>query len=704
MSIKITVKPTQMRTILFWFRYKCIPSGRWLLMLWLTISSVQAAPELEAKIEAELEKYLQLTTSDQPAAADLLKKIGPQITELTPIATKVRYNSYLATTLSSDKKYQEVDKLLQQNWQWAEQTQDADIWAEVLADHLQDSWSRGENAKAVTFLEPLLQYAAKATQNRIKYYAWNTAGSFQSWQGKYELALASYHQAYAGIEQDENPRTPLRKMYLKSSIASLHSSLRNYPLALKTVQEGLVESIKNPDLASFITDFYTQEGYIFVDLGETDAALDSYQKGMTWAIKQKNLYSQATFQNNIGDIYLRQRKLDLASSYFEKSLAFGKSKDDKYTIALATFNLGYIKVLKGEYAQGIAQMQAMITEFGTLGGKADLMAYLMEFADALRFAEQYKAEAETLRQYNQLSSEIFQNEREKQLNQLQEEFSAKEKTKEIAVLTQKNQLKEAEIERQNLQQEITMLVGVVVALASILLYLLYRKVRQANLKLKEVNDKLAFQSLRDPLTGLFNRRSLLEHMERRQLSERRAPAPQATDGFILLDIDFFKHINDHYGHAAGDAVLIEIAKRLTTLTRNDDMVWRWGGEEFLILLRRVDMAALTQFTQRVLDIIGGDSFTFGKQQLQVTASAGFLTYPFSALDEQTLSWTKALQLADMALYLGKIHGRNRAYGLAKINKPYAQIATQLDTDLSVAIDQGLVEMVLVEGPAKEQQV
>ena len=233
------------------------------------------------------------------------------------------------------------------------------------------------------------------------------------------------------------------------------------------------------------------------------------------------------------------------------------------------------------------------------------------------------------------------------------------------------------------------------------MFLLYRKVRHANLKLKEVNDKLAYQSLRDPLTGLYNRRSLLEHMDRREHNERRVAAPELTDGFILLDIDFFKHINDHYGHAAGDAVLIEIARRLTELTRNEDMVWRWGGEEFLILLRRVDIKALANFTQRVLDTIGNSNITFEQQQIQVTASAGFLTYPFNDLDEETLTWPKALQLADMALYLGKVHGRNRAYGLSCLHQPYQEIAVQLETDLSLAIEKGLVDVVLVEGPARD---
>jgi len=702
MDINIKLNNTQMQQISLWLKQRWIPAVCQIFCLcWLNMALATTA--VDAKLETALDQYLQLTNTDREAAANLLQQLAPQVTELTPAATRVRYNSYLIGHKAEAQDQQAIDQLLQENWQLAEQHQDADIWAEVLAEHLVQFQNRGDTAKAVSYLEPLLQHAALATQPRIRYYAWHTAGSFQSWQGKYELALASYHQAYASIEQDENPRTPFRRMYLKTTIASLHGSLRNYPLAIETIRQGLAESKSNPDLAGHVANFYLQEGYLLVDLGELGAALQSYQQGLIWARKQNNPYEEALFQNNIGDIYMRQRKLDLATSFFEQSLAFGISSQSKLTEALARFNLGYVKVLQGDYQQGIAQMQAMVNEFGTLGGKAELLPYLLELADAHRVASQHQAEADVLRQYNQLSAEIFQTEREKQLNQLQEEFSAKEKTKEIAVLTQQNQLKAAQIERKNLQQKVTILIGIVIVLASSLVFLLYRKVRQTNRQLKEVNDKLAYQSLRDPLTGLLNRRSLLEQMELRQSGERRTAQMQLTDGFILLDIDFFKHINDHYGHAAGDAVLVEIARRLTGLTRSNDMVWRWGGEEFLILLRQVDMAALTTFTQRVLDEIANSSIHFGKQQLNVTASAGFLTYPFAGLDEQTLNWPKALQLADMALYLGKVHGRNRAYGLANLTQPYQEIATRLETDLSQAIEDGLVDIVLVEGPAKAPQ-
>lgn len=669
-------------------------------LLWLSCKVI-AAPAVDAHLESELDQYLQLTTQDRQAATAFLRQVSSQISPRTPDATKVRLNGLLISELELEKKFPEVERLLQQNWQIAEQQQDPDIWAEVLADHLNYYWNRGDYSKAVSFLDPLLQYAAQTSQIRVRYYAWNSAASFQTWQSKFELALASYHRAFEAIENDEHPRTAYRKMHLKSRMASLQTSLRNYPLAMKTIQEGLTESLSNPDLANFVADFYVQEGYVLTDLGELEAALHTNQLGLQWAQKIKDTNYEATFKNNIGDIYLRQRKLDSAKELFEQTLTFGKSVDDKATIALATFNLGYIQVLQGNYDQGIVIMQDVVQTLKSSMSLTELLGFLIEIADAHHFAEKYQAEAKVLREYNQLSSDLFQSEREKQLNQLQEEFSAKEKTKEIQVLTQKNQLNEVKIERQNLQQIVILLVAIVVVLASCLLFLLYRKVQQSNLKLKEANDKLAYQSLRDPLTGLYNRRSLLEHMERREHAERRSPTQELTDGFILLDIDFFKHINDHYGHAAGDVVLVEIARRLTELTRTEDMVWRWGGEEFLILLRRVDISTLANFTKRILDSIGNSSITFDQQHIQVTASAGFLTYPIDGLDEELLTWPKALQLADMALYLGKVHGRNRAYGVAHLHQPYPEIATQLETDLSLAIEQGLVDVVLVEGPVKD---
>ena len=181
------------------------------------------------------------------------------------------------------------------------------------------------------------------------------------------------------------------------------------------------------------------------------------------------------------------------------------------------------------------------------------------------------------------------------------------------------------------------LAGLVVLLATTLLYLLYRKVRNANQQLRHANDQLAYNSLHDPLTGLLNRRSLHEFMQKRtEQGERRQLPTATTDGFILLDIDYFKHINDHHGHAAGDVVLIEVGRRLKQLTRQGDMVLRWGGEEFLIVLRNLNQTALTNFTNRALQVIGSEPVIYQNVSIQVTASAGFLTLPFAGVDEHLL--------------------------------------------------------------------
>ncbi|MBF0806911.1 GGDEF domain-containing protein, partial [Streptococcus sp. 19428wA2_WM07] len=126
------------------------------------------------------------------------------------------------------------------------------------------------------------------------------------------------------------------------------------------------------------------------------------------------------------------------------------------------------------------------------------------------------------------------------------------------------------------------LLALVLAMASVIVSLLYRKVRHANVQLKVKNQELKRQSSRDPLTALYNRRHFQEFMR----SHAGKPLPACGDADIvgalfLLDVDHFKHINDRYGHAAGDLVLTTIAETLHEVLRETDMIVRWGGEEFL---------------------------------------------------------------------------------------------------------------------------
>ncbi len=155
--------------------------------------------------------------------------------------------------------------------------------------------------------------------------------------------------------------------------------------------------------------------------------------------------------------------------------------------------------------------------------------------------------------------------------------------------------------------------------------------------------------IRDPLTGLYNRRYLDYLLKRYAKSER--------VGLILIDIDHFKQLNDHFGHECGDRALIALA---TILQKDfyDSEAIRWGGEEFLLLYRDVDKERLMAEAERLRSAIESNIYECVNQDIQFTLTTGVtLFYP------KVESFIDALSRADRALYRGKESGRNRNFFL-----------------------------------------
>ncbi|RYF02853.1 MAG: GGDEF domain-containing protein, partial [Oxalobacteraceae bacterium] len=225
-------------------------------------------------------------------------------------------------------------------------------------------------------------------------------------------------------------------------------------------------------------------------------------------------------------------------------------------------------------------------------------------------------------------------------------------------------------------------------------------VRHANAQLEEKNQELKQQSARDPLTGLYNRRHFQEYMRSHQDTERRGAGlnPQGDDmvsALFLLDVDHFKHINDTYGHGAGDAVLREIASGLREILRETDMIVRWGGEEFLAFLPAVPRGGLDEVALRLLSGIPARTIDYQGTRLSVNVSIGFA--PFPLVRGAALSWERAVNIVDMALYLAKGHGRNRAYGVRGIKRLDAAALLEVEQDIERARRAGLVEFSVVQG-------
>jgi diguanylate cyclase len=170
-------------------------------------------------------------------------------------------------------------------------------------------------------------------------------------------------------------------------------------------------------------------------------------------------------------------------------------------------------------------------------------------------------------------------------------------------------------------------------------------------QLEELEDQLREQADRDWLTGLHNRRYLARELHR--LAEERIDGPLSL---AVLDIDHFKAINDRFGHAAGDHVLVRVARRLCDVLRSADSVVRSGGEEFLVLMPRTDVHAATACCERIRQALLHEDWELIAPGLTLTASAGLAT------TEHPTDLEALVKLADQRLYAAKRAGRDRIVG------------------------------------------
>jgi diguanylate cyclase (GGDEF)-like protein len=163
--------------------------------------------------------------------------------------------------------------------------------------------------------------------------------------------------------------------------------------------------------------------------------------------------------------------------------------------------------------------------------------------------------------------------------------------------------------------------------------------------------ELNLQAMRDPLTGLFNRRQLEESLHREVLRARRLEAPV---GVMAIDVDHFKRVNDTLGHEVGDSALRGVAEELASCVREEDIACRAGGEEFVIILPGTGKTALRSRAEAVRRTIEQARIPAGEGMLKLTVSIGLASFPSYGDSGQAV-----LRAADVALYKAKAAGRNR---------------------------------------------
>jgi len=231
---------------------------------------------------------------------------------------------------------------------------------------------------------------------------------------------------------------------------------------------------------------------------------------------------------------------------------------------------------------------------------------------------------------------------------------------------------------------------------------------EKNVELEQAYKALEEVSLTDQLTGLRNRRFFLQNVDadvamslrgyetgiHRELTECDLQAPNDLV-FFMVDLDHFKEVNDRYGHAAGDSILVQMQERLREVFRESDYVIRWGGEEFLVLARATHRDEAAGVAERMRRAVAERDFELPDGgRLAKTCSIGFACFPFLPAQPRLLSWPQVVELADQGLYIAKRSGRNGWAALYSTETTHADgVFPRLMQQLGDAVAEGEVRLV-----------
>jgi len=434
------------------------------------------------------------------------------------------------------------------------------------------------------------------------------------------------------------------------------------------------------------------EGRVAQARGDADAALRATEDALLLAERAGARRLEGILLTNLSDAYAKRHRPADSLRMANRAMPIMRSFNDMLAELALVNNTGLAKIGLSRIAEGKQDMARVLEAKAKDGAIADQAATLREFGEALAAAGDSRGAIELYHRERKLSAEVMATNRSIVLKEMQMRYDAEAKQRSIELVRRDNALKSEALANRDLLQRIWFVAAALMLLATALALLLVRRVRETNRRLEASQARLRTASERDPLTLLANRRHFHAVMD-----AARCDAAGFTGALLMVDIDHFKHVNDGHGHAAGDLVLVEVARRLLAAVRDDDLVVRWGGEEFLVVASRLATGQADQLAARILASIGDMPVTAKGRTLRVTTSIGYACYPLQP-HGVPVPWEQAINLADMALYSAKSQGRNRAVGLVSASAHDAAGLRAIEGDFERAWHEGRVTLRQTPGP------
>jgi diguanylate cyclase (GGDEF)-like protein len=554
--------------------------------------------------------------------------------------------------------------------------------------------SGGDSSKAIALARRARDLVTHAGDDYVKFSAALAVGTLARTLGQTDEALASLQDALAHAESADNA---FRRSSAHYQIAVLHRVLMNAPESL-AASLAAYQDAELARSAYAMTNAKIAESAVMELQGRPVQELAAMERALAIARRAHSEVAETRVLVNLADLRLRRSQFTEALELSRRALTLAQALGDPYLEATTKANMGFALFGLGRVAEGKRLTDEALADYERSGATAEIAELVSEYARSLERVGDYKGALAQYHREQQLLKEIALKARQVAVLEVQEKYESEKRRREIDLLNRENAIKTAEIAHHDFQQRLWWLLAAFFAFSFVVVVVLYRKLRESNELLARKNSELDVLSSHDPLTELYNRRyfQAFADAEESRTERRRPRGSNGVRALMLVDIDHFKETNDRFGHAVGDAVLVAIAHRMRSTLRETDMIVRWGGEEFLIVAE-VAEDRIDEIAARLLHIVAAEPIVVGDKAIRATVSVGYVPMPVPP-SEVALSWDRAIGLVDMALYMAKVQGRNRAYGLRRFLREGPEALAAAERDLQRAWSDGLVDMHVIYGP------
>jgi len=479
-----------------------------------------------------------------------------------------------------------------------------------------------------------LERIAASLDDRV--FALRSRGRAYALLSDYDRALAALNAA-VNLAEADMAAVSFAELYRDT--AGLLGEIGRFDQALSLIERGLTVLADDPE-SELYANLLVMKGSIQGALGNLDEALSSIQSAMDLELPTNR--QKIMRLNNLGMILKWRAEVDQAIVVFEQVLDQARILGNEQIIVYALLEVGDVNRILGNHSVARQSLEEALSRSLQAGKNRWLVFahnYLAELEAAVGNREAEQAQRDALAAVQaRLQDEVTEN----QATVLQISLELLEREQRIERMQMEGELQALRLDR---SRKLSWLAGVASILLLVAFWLAVQQVRVRS----AANRKLDELASTDTLTGLFNRRYLIACAE----DELASTSDRATTGLVLIDLDRFKQINDCHGHEHGDAVLVEVARRIQGVMRGEDVVARWGGEEFLALLPGCDRQKATQVAERLRSAITGTPIEHQGIEHPVTATIGV------ALAKRGEALEQGLKRADAALYAGKENGRDR---------------------------------------------